>query len=154
MPRYPEQIRGSYGKPRVAMNFRRQQASDEPDINLIPLIDVLLVILIFLAATTSFVRLNQLKVTLPQASADAVQTKAVNIAVSQEGLYALDGQLLPAAEVSDIATALQAAIAGNQEPTLVINADAQATHESVVRVMEAARQAGIGRVNFATQTPR
>ncbi|HEY9279050.1 MAG TPA: biopolymer transporter ExbD [Eoetvoesiella sp.] len=134
------------------MNFRRQSASDEPEINLIPLIDVLLVILIFLAATTSFTRLNQLKVSLPEARADAVDFKAINIAISQEGLYALDGQFLANGDISAIATALRAASADQPEPTLVINADAQASHESVVRVMEAARQVGIARVNFATKS--
>lgn len=136
------------------MNFRQQQPFDEPEINLIPLIDVLLVILIFLAATTSFVRLNQLKVSLPEARADAVDMKAINIAISQEGLYALNGQLLASGNTAEIAQALHTVAADQQEPTLVINADSQATHESVVRVMEAAREAGISRVNFATQTSR
>jgi biopolymer transport protein ExbD len=136
------------------MNFRKLHAQDEPEINLIPLIDVLLVILIFLAATTSFTRLSQLKIALPQAHADAVDNAAINIAVSQEGLYALDGQLLSSSEISDIAQALATAAGDKKEPTLVINADAQSSHESVVRVMEAARRAGIGRVNFATQNPR
>ncbi len=136
------------------MNFRRQHTFDEPEINLIPLIDVLLVILIFLAATTSFVRLNQLKVSLPEARAESVDNQAIHIAISQEGLYALNGQLLPSSEIADITEALRASSDNQPEPTLVINADSQATHESVVRVMEAARQAGISRVNFATQTPR
>ena len=135
------------------MKFRRQSIDDEMEINLIPLIDVLLVILIFLAATTSFTRLNQIKVTLPEARADAVDTTAMNMAISQDGIYALDGELLSSTEVGDIALALQAAKGNKNDATLVINADAQSTHESVVRVMEAARQAGIGRVNFATQSP-
>jgi biopolymer transport protein ExbD len=136
------------------MNFRSRQAHDEPEINLVPLIDVLLVILIFLAATTSFTRYNQLRLVLPEARADAVEPSAINIAVSQEGLYALNGQLLPGRSVEDIAQALRAAAGAQENPTLVINADAQTTHESVVRVMEAARMAGISRVNFATQAAR
>lgn len=137
------------------MNFRRRHRnSDELDINLIPLIDVLLVILIFLAATTTFTRISQLKVALPQASADASSDdKAINIAVSQDGLYALDGQLISGRETADIAAALQNNVKTGPEATLVINADALSSHESVVRVMEAARQAGIHRVNFATQNP-
>src|SRR3546814_4644784 len=80
-------------KPQAApMNFQRHPNRDEPEINLIPLIDVLLVILIFLAATTSFTRFSQIKVQLPQASADAPQPKAISLAISQTGLYALDGQ--------------------------------------------------------------
>lgn len=133
------------------MNFRRGLAADEPEINLIPLIDVLLVILIFLAVTTSFTRLNQLKVALPQASADAVDTTAINVAVSQDGLYAINGSLLPGRDIEDIAQALRTAIGDKKEPVLVINADAQSTHQAVVRVMQAARMAGISRVNFATE---
>ena len=133
------------------MNFRRRQPDDEPEINLIPLIDVLLVILIFLAATTSFTRFNQIKVALPEAHADAAEPDALSIAVSQEGLYALNGQILSDNTVHDLAQALRAGAASKDEVVLVINADAQASHESVVRVMEAARIAGILRVNFATQ---
>jgi len=137
------------------MNFRGPAGGrDELDINLIPLIDVLLVILIFLAATTSFARFTQLKVTLPQAAADQQAPPALEVAVSQDGRYALDGTLLDAATPADIAVALAQAAQGKAEPVLVINADAQATHQAVVNVMEAARLAGIGRVNFAAQTAR
>jgi len=135
------------------MNFRRRQADDDLEINLIPLIDVLLVILIFLAATTSFTRFNQMQLALPEAQADALETDAIQVAISQEGLYALNGQLMPGTTAQDIAQALRAAAGGQQDAVLVINADAQTTHESVVRVMEAARLAGIARVNFATQSP-
>jgi biopolymer transport protein ExbD len=136
------------------MNFRSRQPGDEPEINLIPLIDVLLVILIFLAATTSFTRFNQMKLALPEAQADALDQDALNMAVSQEGIYALNGQLLSGNTAQEIAQALAAAAGGRKDAVLVINADAQSTHESVVRVMEAARLAGVERVNFATQSPR
>ncbi|MGB3288157.1 MAG: biopolymer transporter ExbD [Burkholderiaceae bacterium] len=135
------------------MNFRGRQAGDEPEINLVPLIDVLLVILIFLAATTSFTRYNQMQLSLPQAQADAPDANALNVAVSQEGIYALNGQLLSGNTAQDIAQALSAAAGGRKDAVLVINADARSTHESVVRVMEAARLAGLDRVNFATQSP-
>jgi len=135
------------------MNFRRRQADDDVEINLIPLIDVLLVILIFLAATTSFTRYSQLELTLPQAHADAQQDdNALDLAISRQGIYALDGQLLTGTTEQDLTQALRAAIQDRVDAVLVINADAQATHESVVRVMEAARLAGIARVNFATQS--
>ncbi|WP_256977356.1 MULTISPECIES: ExbD/TolR family protein [Alcaligenaceae] len=138
------------------MNFggSRSRRGDELEINLIPLIDVLLVILIFLAATTSFARFSQLKVTLPQAAAEQQAVAPIEVAISQDGHYALDGKLLDAATASDIAAALRAAVANRKDPVLVINADALATHQTVVNVMEAARQAGIARVNFATQTAR
>ena len=137
------------------MNFRRQSHDDPLEVNLIPLIDVLLVILIFLAASTSFTRYQQMQVALPQAAADApVQTDAINIAISREGIYALNGQLFKGPDAQSIAQALQAAAAGNPQAVIIINADAQARHEAVVRVMEAARLAGIERINFATQGPQ
>lgn len=137
------------------MNFRGSRGErDELDINLIPLIDVLLVILIFLAATTSFARFTQLKVTLPQASMEQDTPPALEVAVSQDGRYALNGTLIDVSTPPEIADALRQAAAGKTEPLVVINADAQATHQSVINVMEAARLAGIGRVNFAAQTAR
>ncbi|HWK60927.1 MAG TPA: biopolymer transporter ExbD [Eoetvoesiella sp.] len=137
------------------MNFRRRKTGgDELEINLIPLIDVLLVIVIFLTATTTFTRIRQLKIDLPQAQADSTpNAEAIDIAVSQDGLYALDGNLIAGRDIADIAAALRDAVAAGKEPTLVINADALSSHESVVRVMEAARQADIHRINFATQSP-
>ncbi len=134
------------------MNFRRRSWDDEPDINLIPLIDVLLVILIFLAATTSFNRMQQFEITLPQAQARAADLQALHIAVSREGLYALDGQLIGEGGTAEIADALRQA-RQSPEQALVINADAQSPHESVMRILEAAQQAGMGRINFAVQSP-
>ncbi|HEU0229358.1 MAG TPA: biopolymer transporter ExbD [Burkholderiaceae bacterium] len=134
------------------MNFRRSRTDDEPEINLVPLIDVLLVILIFLAATTSFTRFSQIKVHLPQASADAPQPQAMNLAISQTGVYALDGRYVQGTSVDDLAQALKAEAAQRRQGTLIIDADAQSTHEAVVRAMLAARQAGIERVDFATQS--
>jgi biopolymer transport protein ExbD len=136
------------------MNFGNHRRHDELEINLIPLIDVLLVILIFLAASTSFARFSQLKVTLPQAAAEQQLAAPLEVAISQDGHYALDGTLLDATSTQDIADALRRAVAGKADPVLVINADAQATHQTVVNVMEAARLAGIARVNFATQIAR
>ncbi|MDQ8032107.1 biopolymer transporter ExbD [Bordetella genomosp. 1] len=138
------------------MNFRgaRGRDGDELDINLIPLIDVLLVMLIFLAASTTFARYTQLKVTLPQAAAEAQTAAPLEVAVSQDGHYALNGVLLDGADPAAMAGALRAAAGTQAAPVIVINADAQAPHQAVVNVMEAARQAGIGRVNFAAQAPR
>ncbi|TAL76312.1 MAG: biopolymer transporter ExbD [Burkholderiaceae bacterium] len=137
------------------MNFHRKfSRQSDLEVNLIPLIDVLLVIVIFLAATTSFTRVSQLKVTLPQAQAGApADSAAINVAISQEGLYALDGKLISGQDADDIASALRNAVKAGKPATLVINADALSSHESVVRVMEAARLAGIRRINFAIQSP-
>jgi biopolymer transport protein ExbD len=134
------------------MNFRHSRSDDEPEINLVPLIDVLLVILIFLAATTSFTRFSQIQVRLPQASADAQQPQAMNLAISQTGVYALDGRYVRSDSVDELARTLRAESAARRQNTLIIDADAQSTHEAVVRAMLAARQAGIERVDFATQS--
>lgn len=135
------------------MNFRQRLAHDEPEINLIPLIDILLVILIFLAATTSFQRFQQLNINLPQAAAEAVTADPLVIAISQDGMVALGTDLLEGTNVQDLVASLQNATAAQTDPLLLINADAQAPHQAVIRVMEAARLAGIRQVSFATQGP-
>ena len=139
------------------MNFRKKQYDDDLEINLIPLIDVLLVILIFLAATTSFNRYQQLKLTLPRADAEALQQDTLRLSINHDGLYALQGQVLSGAGTEEIAASLRqlrsadSSVAADSS-ILVIEADAQAAHASVVRAMEAARLAGIERVHFATQS--
>lgn len=134
------------------MNFRPERTDDELDINLIPLIDVLLVILIFLAATTTFSRYNQLEVVLPRAQADMAATTMISVTVSRDGIYAMDGHVLSGNTAQEIARALAAAAHERSIPAIVISADANASHESVIRVMEAAHMAGIEKLNFATQS--
>ncbi|MVW80063.1 ExbD/TolR family protein [Bordetella sp. 02P26C-1] len=137
------------------MNFRHRRADrEELEINLIPLIDVLLVILIFLAATTSFARYTQLEVTLPEAAIERDTPPAITIDISRDGRYAINGTLIDAPSTADLADNLSMAAAGKDAPIILINADAQAAHQSVVNVMEAARLAGISRVNFAAQNAR
>jgi len=135
------------------MNFHhRRRPHDEPEINLIPLIDVLLVILIFLAASTSFTHVRQLPITLPKAQAQAPDTDAaLELAVSRDGQYALDGRYIEAQDDAALAQALRQAAAGHPDAALRIDADGQASHADVVRALEAARQAGINRVSFLTQ---
>jgi len=132
------------------MNFRRHLPDDAPEINLVPLIDVLLVILIFLAATTSFQRTQQLSLTLPQAQAESIEEGALHLAILEDGAYALQGRRL-STEDGPLAALLRSAAGEQTAPLLVIHADAQTAHASVVRAMEAARQAGIARLGFATQ---
>lgn len=134
------------------MNFRSPQPDDTLDINLIPLIDVLLVILIFLAATTSFTRFQEMKLQLPQAAAEAPEPDALEISVDPSGNYSLGDQALGTLDTTALSQALRA-VKQTGQSVLVIRADARSPHETVVRVMEAARQAGIERVNIATQGP-
>lgn len=136
------------------MNFRRGSVHEDPEINLIPLIDVLLVILIFLMVTTTFSRFSELQINLPSADAEKSPDRPneILIAVTAQGQYALDKQLLSAAQTANLAETLRQAAARRMDAVLVINADANATHQSVVNIMEAARIAQISRISFATQT--
>jgi len=134
------------------MHFRRP-ADEEPEVNLIPLIDVLLIVLIFLAISTTYSRYAELKIELPTADATqpAVRPNEINVAVTADGRYALERKMIGAPEVHEFAEVLQRAAQGKESPLLVVNADASAPHQSVISVMEAARLAGIVRISFATQ---
>lgn len=136
------------------MDFQRGKKHEELEINFIPLIDVLLVIIIFLIVSATFSRTNELQINLPTAEASAPQDKPlmIEVAVDATGKYLIDGKSLADNSVSAISTALQAAAKSSKvEPTIVINADANATHQSVVNVMEASRVAGYTKITFATQ---
>lgn len=131
------------------MNFRSSDSGqDAPDINLIPLIDVLLVMLIFLAATTTFTRDRQLKISLPQASAEQMTVPTVELSISQDGRFALAGLII---STQDLVTTLKTQLSGQTDTVLLIRADAMSPHQAVVHAMQAARDAGIGKVHFATQ---
>ena len=133
------------------MRFRSDSNEDTLDINLIPLIDVLLVMLIFLAVTTTFTRQGVLKVLLPQAQAQAASPAVIEITVSQDGRFAVGQQLIPGADMAALTAALTLAQKGLEDPVVVIHADAMAAHQFVMHAMQAARDAGLGRVQFAAQ---
>jgi biopolymer transport protein ExbD len=136
------------------MNFRRGRREDYPEINLIPFIDILLVIVIFLAVTTTYARFAELKINLPTSSAAQTPNppKQIEVAVSEDGRYEIDSTVVSDASIDGLAVALKKAAGSENEPVVVINADARATHQSVVNVMEAARREGLTRITFATQT--
>jgi len=136
------------------MNFRRGRREDYPEINLIPFIDILLVIVIFLAVTTTYQRFAELKINLPTSSAAQTPNppRQIEVAVAENGRYQIDNTAVGEASIDELAAALKKAAAGRDEPVVVINADARAAHQSVVNVMEAARRVGLTRITFATQT--
>jgi biopolymer transport protein ExbD len=138
------------------MNFRRGHARDEPDINLIPLIDILIVILIFLFLTTTYSRFAELQINLPEASAERAtdRPQMLSVAVDSQGKYAINGAMTPFGNPAAFAQALRDAAKGAKEPVIAISADAAATHQSVINVMEAARIAGYNHISFTTQTRR
>jgi biopolymer transport protein ExbD len=138
------------------MNFQRGQSHDEPEINLIPFIDVLLVIIIFLMLTTTYAKFSGLEINLPTADASkqAEQPGEINVAVTASGQVLVNKTPLAVPEVMAISEALRRAAGDNKDPVVVINADAKATHQSVVDVMQAAQTAGYPHISFATQSPR
>lgn len=135
------------------MNFQRGRSREEPEINLIPMIDVLLVILIFMMVTTSYAKFSELQINLPQAggAAAAAQEKPINVAVDASEHYSVNNQTVTNNAVEALAASLKSAAGDQNDPTIVINADAKATHQSVINVMEAARQAGYAKITFTTQ---
>jgi biopolymer transport protein ExbD len=134
------------------VNFRKPRP-DEPEINLIPFIDVLLVVLIFLMLSTTYSKFTELQITLPTADADKARDRPreIVVAVAADGRYSVDRMPVEGRSVEGLAAALQLAAGGNGEVALVISADATAAHQSVVNVMDAARRVGLARLTFATQ---
>ena len=141
------------------MNFRRR-ASEAPEINLIPFIDVLLVVLIFLMLSTTYSRYSELQITLPTADADKLAERPAEILVSvaADGRYAinrvpLDGRSIELLTAALTKAAGPAAATPTASPVVIVSADALAAHQSVVNVMDAARRANLPRLTFATQLP-
>jgi biopolymer transport protein ExbD len=134
------------------MRFRRE-LDEEPELNLIPLIDVMLIVLIFLAVTTTYSRYAELRIELPKADAKAAHNRPneVVIGVTADGRYALDKKLLAKSDVSGLVDALSLATRGRTDVLLVIHADAQTPHQAVINVMEAARIAQLPRISFVTE---
>ncbi len=137
------------------MNLRSMRGRDDPEINFIPLIDVLLVILIFLMVTTTYQRISELQITLPEADADQLKQrpKEINVGIDAQGHYVVDKTPFTFSSVGSLADLLRTAAGDAKDPVVVINADANATHQSVIHVMEAARIAGLVHITFATQSP-
>ena len=135
------------------MNFRRRGGREEPEINLIAFIDVLLVILIFLMVTTTYSKFSGLEINLP--TADAAQSKEqpneINVAVTASGEILVNKSAIGGREVEAISAALRKFSGEGKPPVVIINADAKAAHQSVIDVMQAAQQVGLTHISFATQ---
>ncbi|WP_372656784.1 ExbD/TolR family protein [Hydrogenophaga sp.] len=134
------------------MNFR-PGTRDEPEINLIPFIDILLVVLIFLMLTTTYSKFTELQVNLPVADAQAQREnpREVIVAISSDGRYSINKQVLESASVEVLTRVLAQSAQDSREVVVIISADAAATHQSVINVMDAARRAGLVQITFATQ---
>ncbi len=138
---------------RGRMQFRHG-ARDEPEINLIPFIDVLLVVLIFLMLSTTYSKFTEMQLRLPTADVDSQRDypKEVIVAVSADGRYSINKTPLPDRNVATVAAALGAAATAGKDSVVIISADASSPHQSVITVMEAARRAGLVQITFAAQS--
>jgi biopolymer transport protein ExbD len=134
------------------VNFRKRTPSAEPEINLIPFIDVLLVVIIFLMLTATWSRLTEINMTLPLADAQKQKDRPQQIVltVNAQGQYAVNKAPIDGTSVAALTAVLRPM--ASKEVTLVISADAQASHQSVVNAMEAARRTGLSQITFATQS--
>lgn len=140
------------------MNFRRGKSREHPEINLIPFIDVLLVILIFLMVSTTYSKFTELQITLPTADAEKAVDRPfeINVVVDGQGRYVVNKVPVTSRDTTglseDLRTAASAKGASQKDPIVIIAANATATHQAVINVLEAARLAGFGRITFAAQT--
>ena len=134
------------------MKFSRRHI-EEPEINLIPFIDVLLVILIFLMLSTTYSRFTELQINLPAADAERLRERPgeIIVAVANDGRYAINRRPVDGRSIEQLTAELSAAAAGRPGTVVIISADALAAHQSVVNVLDAARRAGLTRLTFAAQ---
>jgi len=136
------------------MKFHRTP-SPEPEINLIPFIDILLVVLIFLMLSTTYSKFTEMQLTLPVADAQQQQDRPreIIVSVASDGRFSVNRLPVSSRDVQGLSQALAQAAQNVESPTLIISADAQATHQSVMMVMEAARRNGLNQLTFAAQAP-
>jgi len=135
------------------MKFRPRAFREEPEINFIPLIDVLLVILIFLMVTTTYSRFAELQINLPSADAERAPDRPnqIDVSVDSQGRYSINRTPVTFAGPAAFSADLRRAAGDLKDPVVVISADANAPHQSVINIMESARVAGYGKITFTTQ---
>ena len=136
------------------MNFR-SRSREEPEINLIPFIDVQLVVLIFLMLSTTYSKFTELQLKLPVADADAQRDypKELLVTVSSEGAYTVNRSPVAGRSVDNLTQAMREGAKAGKETVVIISADAGARHQAVISVMEAARRTGLTQITFAAQSP-
>ena len=135
------------------MGFKRKSRLEDPEINFIPLIDVLLVIIIFLIVSTTFSKFSELKINLPTADANPVEEKLlpINVTVTKDGQYAINEEILSQNSIDSIEKRLIQISGNSKDLPVIINADAETPHQSVVNIMEASRRAGLTKITFSTK---
>src|SRR5262245_20905547 len=138
------------------MNFQRGREKEPLEINLVPLIDVMMVILIFLMITTTYSKYTELQINLPTANSDKQLERAneVTVLVNAQGQYVVNRVPVASGSTEQLGDELKRAAGAMKDPVVVISADATATHQAVVRVMEASRLAGLSQITFTTQSSK
>jgi biopolymer transport protein ExbD len=138
------------------MNFQRGKEKEPLEINLVPLIDVMMVILIFLMITTTYSKYTELQINLPSADSQKQleRSNEVSVLVNAQGQYLINRAPVTYRSIDQLADELKRAAGAMKEPVVVISADATATHQAVVRVMEASRLAGLSQITFTTQSTK
>jgi biopolymer transport protein ExbD len=138
------------------VNFQRGREKEPLEINLVPLIDVMMVILIFLMITTTYSKYTELQINLPSADAEKQLERPgeITVLVNAQGQYVVNRNAVAFRSVEQLGDELRRAGAALKEPVVVISADASATHQAVVRVMEASRLAGLNQITFTTQSTK
>jgi biopolymer transport protein ExbD len=139
------------------MDFRRGSGKEELEINLIPLIDVLLVIIIFLMLTTTYSKFSGLEINLPTSDSPATQEQPneIDVTITANGDVMVNRQALDNHDLAGLTSALQKLVPeSGKTPLVVINGDAKANFQSVFDVMQAAQKAGLPNVSFAAQTAK
>jgi biopolymer transport protein ExbD len=142
------------------MDFRRGRKREDPEINLIPFIDVLLVVLIFLMVTTTYSKFTELQITLPTADAEKALDRPfeINVTIDAKGNYTVNNVPVSFHTVAGLADDLKNAAKASANatpdkgPVVIVNADQFAMHQMVINVLEAARIAGYDKLTFAAQT--
>jgi biopolymer transport protein ExbD len=136
------------------MNLRRNQV-DEPELNVIPLLDIVFILLIFFIVTTSFNRDTEINITLPVADADplVVERKIIEISIDADGLFYVNGHGVISSELETLKLAIKKIAEDFQDPPIVISADAKTPHQAVITAMNAVQQLGFVHLTFATQPP-
>jgi biopolymer transport protein ExbD len=129
--------------------FRREEIS----VNLTPLIDVVFLLLIFFMVTTTFRDESEIEIDLPQASNEPMEQvgNPLEVVIDREGRYYIDKNLVINTQLDTLKRALRKAKGERENPPVIISADANAPHQSVVTAMDAARQVGLLRMSIATR---
>jgi biopolymer transport protein ExbD len=129
--------------------------SEDPDVNLTPLIDVVFLLLIFFMVSTTFERETEISIELPEASGQPMQTeqKVVEISIDDKGRYFVNKKEVINTKLDTLKRAIEEAAGGQDKPRVILSADRNTPHQAVIKAMDASRQLGFVNLTFATTKP-